>query len=172
MKPFLNTLFIFIGFLCINLDLSGQQSVDRFISQMKKTESYYGVSVPAWLVRWSSKWIVADDKPEYEEIQTLLSHVRHLRVATSHLNKDQFDIEAIVSNFIKKAEKTDGFETLVGVKERAELVNVLVKEEDEELKNVVIVQHDAENVTIVHLKTDLPMEELQNMRFGFMDWDN
>ena len=81
--------------------MSGQSSVKKIMSQLKKTEKYEGISIPGWILRLGYKIVAKGDIDLKESgLLSLAGSIKHLRVATTTLDVNKYNTRAIVNNFI------------------------------------------------------------------------
>lgn len=163
MKP---VTLLFLVCLTMANFISAQSSVKSVVKQLKKTERYEGVSIPGWLVRLGLK-LVPDDELDNETrgIFNLASKIKHVRIASTKLDISKYNAKAIVQNFAKKIRDKDQFEDYVSVRSEDTNLNILVQEEDDTIKNLVIMTEDQGEISFIHLKTDITVDDLKKISF-------
>ncbi|MBK8347945.1 MAG: DUF4252 domain-containing protein [Saprospiraceae bacterium] len=151
--------------------MSGQSSVKKIMSQLKKTEKYEGISIPGWILRLGYKIVAKGDIDLKESgLLSLAGSIKHLRVATTTLDVNKYNTRAIVNNFIKSVKEKDGFEEYLSVRSEDQHLKIMMQEHDNLVKNIVILSDDNGEIAIIHAKTHLHLDDLKNISFS--QWKN
>jgi len=151
--------------LIFSVNISAQSSVNKIVSQMKKTEQYQGVSLPGWIIRLGLK-LVDESEMSNAGLVSIANKVKHLRVATTTLDIGKYNTKAIVNNFVKGLRDNDQFEEYVSVRSEDQNLKILVQEDEEIIKNLLILSEDGGDIALVHLSTHLTTNDLRNISFS------
>ncbi len=146
--------------------ITAQSSVKNTVKQLKKTDQYEGVSIPGWIIRLGLKFVNDEDEDlKSSGLLQVAKKIKHLNVATTKLDTKLYNTKAIVNNFIKGFKDKDGFEEYVSVRAEDQNLKIMVLEDDDIIKNLVIMSEDQGEIAMIHLKTNLTMDDLKNVSF-------
>lgn len=164
MKPII-ILLLLSTCLIIPGNAEGQKSVKKLVREMKKHESYEGISLPGWVIRWGSR-IAARHDDEWKEsgLAGLVGKIRHLRVATAKMSAVTTP-KGIRSHFVR-AIKSDGFDEYVKLRDDDQHLNLFVREEDGVINSMVLLSDQDGEVSLIHLKTRWTEKDLEGIAFG------
>jgi hypothetical protein len=162
---------ILIFFTCIILssttELKAQSSVDKMFEQIKKTEQYEGISIPGWLFRLGLSIAAKDDMDISESgLLELSKKIKKIKIATTNLDLKKYNTKAILNNFAKSVHQKDRFEEYVSVREEDQHLKIMVQENDDVIKNVVILSEDKGDIAVIHIKSNLTMDDLKRISFS------
>lgn len=168
--------FIYLAILAFYISsgqVTAQNSVKNIVRQLKKTEHYEGVSLPGWVIRLGLR-LVENDNAEFEHsgLKQLIGKIKHLRVATAQLDIKKYNTQSIVNNFIKSVITKDAFEEYVSVRSEDQHLKILIKEDDEMIKNLLILSNEGGEISLIHLKTNISMEDLKSISFNQIKKDS
>jgi hypothetical protein len=145
---------------------NGQSSVKSVVNQLKKTDGYEGFYVPGWVIRMGIKLIPKNELDhETRGLLDIAKGIRHIRVATTKLDLTKYNTAAIVKSFASKIKNKDRFEEYVSVRSEDTNLNILVKEHDDVITNLLIMSEDQGEISFIHLKTDLSVDDLKKISF-------
>lgn len=145
---------------------NGQSSVKSVVNQLKKTDGYEGFYVPGWVIRMGIKLIPKKDLDQKTiGLLDIAKGIRHIRVATTKLDLTKYNTAAIVKGFASKIKNKDRFEEYVSVRSEDTNLNILVKEHDDVITNLLIMSEDQGEISFIHLKTDLSVDDLKKISF-------
>ncbi len=165
--------FFILAVCFLSVPGSAQSSVKNIIKQLKKTEHYEGVSIPGWVIRLGLK-IAATDDAELDNsgLLQLAGKIKHLRVASTHLDAKKYNTRAIVGNFIKSVIKKDGFHEYVSVRSEDQHLKIMIQEEKDIIKNLLIWSVDGFEIGLIHLKTNISYDDLKAISFNQVKKDS
>jgi len=155
--------FFVLVLLCTNL--SGQSSVNNLIDKMKEHKHAYAVTLPGWVIRTGVN-LISDEEFKFEKgFKDIVGGIKRLRVL--HID-DKVQIENTkLRSIVSQIKEKDGYVDYATVKEEGNLVHVIVKEDGTKIKSLVIIANSEDGFTILNLKTDIEMEELEKAKLSF-----
>jgi hypothetical protein len=165
--------FAVLSFYISSGKVTAQNSVKNIVKQLKKTEHYEGVSLPGWVIRLGLKMVDNDDAElENSGLKQLIGKIKHLRVATTQLDSRKYNTQSIVNNFIKSVVTKDAFEEYVSVRSEDQHLKILIREDDEMIKNLLILSNEGEEISLIHLNTNISLEDLKSLSFSQIKKDS
>lgn len=132
---------------------------------MKEHKHAYALTLPGWLVRTGIN-VIADDEFKFEKgFKDIISGIKRLRVLyiDDKVHIENTKLKSIVSQMKEK----DGYVDYATVRDEGNLVHVIVKEDGSKIKSLVLVANGEDGFTILNLKTNIEMEELQQANLSF-----
>ncbi len=145
---------------------SSNRSINRFIDDHKDNQEAIVMTIPGWLIRSSANWAARfsqdEDEREFIKLGKYIKKVRFM-VIDDHSTVGKAEVNSLVNQL--KAE--DSYHEYVTVRNEGTNVNVMVHETDEIVKGILIMAREDESFTIVNLKSDLPLQLLEEANFSF-----
>lgn len=132
---------------------------------MKEHKHAYALTLPGWLIRTGIN-LAAEEEWKFEAgYSDIVNGIKRLRVLhiDEHVTIENNKLQSIVSQIKEK----DGYVDYAVVKEKDNLVNVIVKEKGTRIKSLVVIANTPDGFSILNLKTDIEMEELKNANLSF-----
>ncbi|MBK9735758.1 MAG: DUF4252 domain-containing protein [Saprospiraceae bacterium] len=159
-------LIIFIC-TCLQFESEAQASVNEMVGQIKKTEHYKGISLPGWIIRLTLK-IASKSDADFENngLAQIANHIQSMRVATTHLDLTKFNTTEIINNFMVNVKDKDGFEEYISARSEDLNLKIMIREKKDVIKNILIMNADGGDIAVVHLKTDMDINDLKNISFN------
>jgi len=155
-------LIAFFGFLT---PVSSQpSSPDDFISQVRDHGNGYAFTLPGWFLRVGGNLASKDmDETEGAAVKELLGHIKKLRfVFTENAPKD-FEIN---KSSLKQVMRNKNYESLIQVRDGETNVDLWAElDKKDVVKNIFLSVFEESNISMIKIKTDLDLADLQNMEF-------
>jgi len=160
-------LLIFTLITFLSTGMFAQKSVNKLIDKMKKHDDAYAVTLPGWLIRTGIN-ILDEDELRFENgFQELVQGIKKLRVL--HIDSDPNITNKNMASYVKRIKEKDNYEDYAIVREDGNNVHVIVKEKKSRVKSLVLLAHSTDGFTILHLKTDIDLDQLKNANLSFND---
>jgi hypothetical protein len=119
-------------------------------------------SFPGWLFDFGAS--IAKPFVENEEEKVALDVIKKIEKVNLLIMENANVVpKADYEKFVRDLKKFDRFENLISVREQNNNVNIMIREENDRIKNVVIAVSEKENFVLISLKTDLRLEELNEI---------
>lgn len=166
MKKISTYLAVSLLLICLtSTGTSAQKSVKRFINDVKKVRTSQVATIPGWLIRTGANWAVDGVSEEEQGYRDIINGIKSLRVA--YLDRGDVIQKKDVLEFARLATEKDGMKEYVKVKDKGNDVLVLIKEKKNRIRNVCIVSRGKSEFAIVHIKTNITMDDLKKAKFSF-----
>lgn len=132
---------------------------------MKEHKHAYALTLPGWLIRTGLNFS-ADENLKFEKgFQDLVDGIKKLRVLYID---DKVTIEnSKLRSIVTQIKEKDGYVDYATVREKDNLVHVIVKEEGTKIKSLVLIASSKDGFTILNLKTNLEIEALKQANLSF-----
>jgi hypothetical protein len=156
-----------IFIILISVSGCAKQTVSQFIDDVKENRTAWAVTIPKWVISQGTNLALkgVDEKDE-KAIWSLGKKIKQIRVVAD--NKSVITTEEVQA-VVQKMQLKDLYETYTMVKHNGSDIYVMVQEEEELIKDLAILVHGNESTVVLHLKTELTMEELEQADFS---WKN
>lgn len=159
--------FVILLFTCLHSLSKAQSSVNEIVGQIKKTENYGGIFLPGWVIRLTLNIAAKTDVDfKHNGLTQIAKYIKSIRVATTRLDIKKFNSTAIINNFMATVKDIDNFEEYVSARSEDQNLKILIREKKDMIKNILIMNADGEDIAVVHLKTNLTINDLKNISFN------
>lgn len=143
------------------------QPVNSMFNDLKQDDQSMALTLPGWLIRKGFKLATKGEGIKEEDLvklDNISGGIKKLRVLVNP-NSDR-DVKSFSKKYMPKLER-DGFETYAVIKNKDANVVIMAQEKRSNLKGLLFFFNTDSEVGIVHLKTDIPFEEFQEIDFSF-----
>lgn len=166
MKKISTYLTVSLFMVCLSCThMTAQKSVKRFINDVKKVRASQVATIPGWLIRTGASWAMDGLSEEEQGYRDIINGIKSLRVA--YLNRGDVIQKKEVQAFAQLAREKDGMKEYVRVKDKDNNILVLIKEKKDRIRNICIVSSGKDEFVIVHVKTNITIEDLKEAKFSF-----
>lgn len=160
MKRF--SLILVCAVICVQCLTSQTRITNSFYDKYKRYEGVMNFSFPGWLFDFGAK--IAKPFAENEEDKAAIDIIKKIEKVNLLVMENANVIPKVdYEKFVRDLKKFDRFENLISVKEKDNLVNILIREENKRIKNLVIAVSEKDNFVLISLKTDLKLEALNEI---------
>lgn len=148
--------------------LSGQKSVDKFITKKMKEKVGYAVSLPGWLFkstgRIAEKIDNEEDEAKYWRLTKYVKNFRAYMIDEDGPKISQSEIKTLLTHLKER----DGYEEYITVRSDGTNVNVYVSENDTHINGMVFLIKEDNNFIIARLKTKLPYAIFDELNYSLV----
>lgn len=160
MKKFSLLLVCFI--ICLQCLNSQTRITNSFYDKYKRYEGVMNFSFPGWIFDLGAS--IAKPFVEDDEDKVALDVIKKIEKVNLLIMENANVVpKADYEKFVRDLKKLDRFENLISVREKNNNVNIMIREENNRIRNVVIAVSEKENFVLISLKTDLQLEELNEI---------
>jgi len=147
---------------------TAQKNPDKFINYLKKSDSAVALTLPGWVIKLTGKLASSDiDDDEAAMIRELTGHIRKIRFVVNESVPDDYN-ERLAR--LKSKLLSDGYESLIEVRDNGSDVNLLASFDGNTIKKLVIsVLEDDNTVVFFNIKSNIDMDRLKQMQF-YREW--
>jgi hypothetical protein len=163
MKQLTYTLFMLT---LMSMPVFGQKSINKMIDEVKEDNHTYALSLPGWVINKTLGIATKHmDEGDVEIFKSLKDKIKKVRIAFNEsLPNEKFS--KAYDTFKEKSIK-DGLESYAYVKHEDSNVNIFIGEKENVVKNIFFVINADKSTVLLHLKTDLTLDEFNKAQFSF-----
>ncbi len=171
----MNINFKHIVIFCFIVSIStvsanAQKATQSIIQKLKQTDRYEGFEVPGYILRWTARIAKFGGKDnQYTKIYEIIKKVKSVTLAKTTLDQKKFNNKAIVANFARMLKESDQLEEYVAIKDKQANIVVLIQESKDIIKNLVVLNSTGRELSIIHIKSKLSINDLKNINFKDVD---
>jgi len=156
---------LFLSLFVFTPNITAQlNSPDDFISYVRDKGNGFALTLPGWFVRAGGNLASKDmDETESAAIKELLGHIKKLRLVFTEEAPSEFQID---KKELSSAMKEKNYESLVQVRGGEANVDLWAKIDSKDVvKDIFLSVFEDKNISMIKIKTDLDLTQLQNMEF-------
>jgi hypothetical protein len=145
---------------------TSQRPINKLFNKLKKNDTYWGLSVPGFLINASlNLGIKHTDEEDQKTLKILKNKIKKFRILFN--DSPTIKDNEVLNEFSTNAAKHN-LEPYVSVKNKGDIINVLIEQKKDRIKNIVVFVNSKKNdLVLLHLKTDISMEEFEKTKYAF-----
>ena len=148
--------------ICLQCLNSQTRITNSFYDKYKRYEGVMNFSFPGWIFDLGAS--IAKPFAEDDEDKIALDMIKKIdKVNLLVMENANVVPKSDYNKFIRDLKKFDRFENLISVKDKNNNVNIMIREQNDRIKNVVIAVSERDNFILISLKTDLRLEQLNEI---------